>query len=84
MSFGRCGTREENETVTESLVGHRSTHELTVARSIGRVSTRVGEGGGQLDRGRARRGMNPCARESKARTGRFLRGKLISVLRAVV
>ena len=27
---------------------------------------------------RARGGLNPCARESKARTGRFLREKLIS------
>ena len=40
--------------------------------------TRFGEGGGQLDRWRARGGLNPCARESKARTGRFLREKLIS------
>ena len=34
--------------------------------------------GGQLDCGRARGVLNPCARESKARTGRFLREKLIS------
>ena len=34
-----------------------------------------GEGGGQLDRWRARGGLDPCARESKARTGRFLKGK---------
>ena len=44
----------------------------------GRVRTRFGEGGGQLDRWRARGGLNPCARESKARTRRFLREKLIS------
>ena len=30
------------------------------------VSTRFGEGGGQLDRRRARGGLNPCARESQA------------------
>ena len=45
---------------------------------IGWVRTRFGEGGGQLNRRRARGGLNPCARESKARTGRFLRGKLMS------
>ena len=42
------------------------------------VLHRFGEGGGQLDRRRARGGLNPCARESKARTGRFLREKLVS------
>ena len=47
-------------------------------RSIGWVRTRFGEGGGQLDRRRARGVLNPCARESKARTGRCLREKLIS------
>ena len=31
-----------------------------------------------FSRQRARGGLNPCARESKARTGRFLREKLIS------
>ena len=36
------------------------------------------EGGGQSDRRRDRGVLNPCARESKARTGRCLRGKLIS------
>ena len=45
---------------------------------IGWVRTRFGEGEGQLDRRRAREGLNPCARESKARTGRFLREKLMS------
>ena len=34
--------------------------------------------GGQLDRRRVRGVLNLCARESNARTGRFLRGKLIS------
>ena len=62
------GTREAGGTVAESLV----------ECSIGWVRTRFGEGGGQLDRRRARGGLNPCARESKARTGRFLREKLIS------
>ena len=47
-------------------------------RSIGWVRFRFGEGAGQFDRRRAREGLNPCARESKARTGRFLRGKLMS------
>ena len=41
-------------------------------------STRFGEGGGQLDRGRARGVLNPCARELNAPTGEFLRVKLIS------
>ena len=41
------------------------------------LRTRFSEGGGQLDRRRARGGLNPCARVSKARTGRFLRDKLI-------
>ena len=39
---------------------------------------RFGEVGGQLNRRRARGVLNPCARESKARTGRFLREKLMS------
>ena len=42
---------------------------------MGWVRTRLGEEGGQLDRRRAREVLNPCARESKARTGRFLREK---------
>ena len=42
------------------------------------VRTRFGEGGGQLDRRRARGVLNLCARESKARTGRVLREKMIS------
>ena len=37
-----------------------------------------GEGEGQLDRWRAKGGLNPFAQESKARTGRFLREKLSS------
>ena len=44
----------------------------------GWVRTRFGENGGQLDRRRARGGLNSCAREYKARTGRFLRENLIS------
>ena len=47
-------------------------------RSIGWPRTRFGEGGGQLDRPRAGGVLHPCARESKARTGRFLREKMIS------
>ena len=41
-------------------------------------TTRFGEGGGKLDRRRARGGLNPCAPESKAQTGMFLREKLMS------
>ena len=59
---GGGGTRETRGTVAESL-----------RRSIGWVRTRFGEGGGQLDRRRARRVLNLCARESRARTGRFQR-----------
>ena len=44
-----------------------------------RVGThQIGEGGGQLDLRRARGVLHPCALESKARTGSFLREKLIS------
>ena len=42
------------------------------------MRTRFGESGGQLGRRRIRGVLNPCARELKARTGRFLREKLIS------
>ena len=35
-------------------------------RSIGWVRTRFGGGGGELDRRRARGGLNPCGRVSKA------------------
>ena len=52
--------------------------ESLVALYIGWVRTRFGEGGGQLDRQRARGVLRPCARESKARTGRFLREILMS------
>ena len=48
------GTREEGETVVESLVGRRSTRKRAVPCSIGRISTRYGHGGGQLGRRRAR------------------------------
>ena len=43
-----------------------------------RVSTRFGNGGGKLNRRRARVVLNPCARESKARTDGLSRAKLIS------
>ena len=43
-----------------------------------RVRARFGDRGGQLDHRRARGVLNPCVRESKARTERFLREKLIS------
>ena len=65
--------REAGDTVSETLVaGRRNTSKRTVARSIGRVSIRFGEDGGTLDRRRARGVLNPCARESQARTEKFL------------
>ena len=68
VPFGRCGgTREGGSTVAESLV------------ALYQVGThQIGEGGGQFDRPRARRVLNPCARETKARTERLLREKLMS------
>ena len=68
MPFGRVAARER-----QGVLWRRAW-----LCSIGWVRTRYGEGGGQLDRRRARGGLNPCARESKARTGRFLREKLMS------
>ena len=61
------GTREAGSTVAECLV------------VVCRVGTQqIRQGRGQLDRRRARGGLNPCARESKAWTGRFLREKPMS------
>ena len=60
------GTREAGSTVAVSLV------------VLYRVGTKFGKRGGHLNRRRARRGLNPCARESKVWTGRFLREKLMS------
>ena len=68
MPFGRMAARERQGALS------RRAWEF----SIGWVRTRFGEGGGQLDRRRARGGLDPCARESKARTGRFLMEKLMS------
>ena len=64
---GDGDTREAESTVAESLVALRwvGTHQVRRAK-------------GKLDRRRVRGVLNPCARESKARTGRFLREKLIS------
>ena len=42
------------------------------------ICTRFGEGRWQFDHRRPRGVLNPCARESKAGTGRLLREKLIS------
>ena len=61
--------REAGHCAAESLAGRSSTRKRTVARSIGRVSTIFCKDGGQLDRRQARGVLNPCARESKARTG---------------
>ena len=66
MAFERRGgTREAGSNATESLVA-------------GWVRTRFSEGGGQLNRRRARRVLKHRAQESKARTGWFLREQLIS------
>ena len=61
IQFGG-GTREARSTFAESLVA------LYLV-----VRTNFGEGGGQFDRRGGRGVLNSCARESKARTGRFLR-----------
>ena len=66
IQFGG-GTREARSTFAENLVA------LYLV-----VCTKFGEGGGQFDRRGDRGVLNSCARESKARTGRFLRVKLIS------
>ena len=61
--------RETGGTVAENPVKAQQ-------RFIGYMRTRFGEeGGGRLDRRRAIGVLNPCERESKAQTGRFLRGK---------
>ena len=64
------------------LAERRSKRKRTAACSIGRVSTRFGEVGGQVGRSIVEEpggsALNPCARESKTPTGGFLRGtKLI-------
>ena len=68
MSFGRVAACERQGALSRRAWQF----------SIEWVRTRFGEGGGQLDRRRARGVLNPCARESKARTRRFLREKLMS------
>ena len=62
------GTREVGSTVAESLVTFYrvGTHQIRRRRRAARSSTSQA------------RAENPRARESKARTGRFLREKLIS------
>ena len=67
VAFGRVAARER-----QGALSRRAW-----LFSIGWIRTRFGEGGGQLDRRRARGMLIPCARESKARTGRFLREKLM-------
>ena len=68
---GGGGTREGGGTFAESLVGRSSA-------LIGSVRNGFGEGGGQLDRRRARGVLNSCARESKVRIERLLRENAIS------
>ena len=70
------GTREAGLTVAESLVESNSTCKRTVGTRY-RVSKYQGDGG-KPDRRRGRGVLTPCARESKVRIGRFLRGKVIS------
>ena len=61
------GTREVGSTAAESLV------------VLYRVGThQIPRRWRATDRRRAREGLNPCARESKIRTGRFLTEKLMS------
>ena len=62
----------------KAWVERRSTRMRVAERIVGRVSTRLGEGRGQLDRRRARGVLNPCACGSKDLTGSFLRGTLLS------
>ena len=70
MPFGRGGgTREAGSTVAESLVA---------SALPGGYAPDSGDGGGKVDRRRARGVQNPCALEPMAQTGRFLREKLIS------
>ena len=52
-SSGGDGTREAVGTVTENLIGRRSTRKCTAVNSIGSVSITFGEGRGQLDHRRA-------------------------------
>ena len=50
---GGDGTREAGGTVTENLIGRRSTRKCTAVNSVGSVNITFGEGGGQLDHRRA-------------------------------
>ena len=68
------GARERKET----LVISRKAWQGAAARANVPCHALLGEGGGQLGRRRARGLLNPCARESKARTRRFQREKVIS------
>ena len=72
------GTREAGGTVAVSLVKRRSTRKRITSSTDGRVSTRFGEGGGQLDCPRMRGVVKHCVQKSKAPTVRFLRRKMIS------
>ena len=70
MPYKRCGgTREAWN--TEHCRGEPGS-------AISGGYTPDSAGGGQLDRRRARGGVNPYERESKPRTGRLLREKLMS------
>ena len=68
VPFGRVAARERQGALSQRAW----------KSSIGWGRTRFREGEGKLDRRRARGGLNSCARESKARTGRFLKNKMMS------
>ena len=74
---GGCGTRETGGTAAESLVG-RAARKSVPWRALSGEEAPDSAKVEQPDRRRARGVLNPCARESKARIGRFLREKLIS------
>ena len=73
---GGGSTRKAGGILAESLVGRCTTQ---LCGTLYQASKhQVWWGGGQVDRRRARGVLNPCAPESKAQRGEFLRDKLIS------
>ena len=77
--FTRCASSElQLGAIQEAMTRDRQGALLQKVWSIGCVRTRFGEGGGQLHHRRAREMLSPCARDSKPRTGAFMREKLIS------
>ena len=79
MVFIRCASPELQFGALREMVARERQEALSWnAWSIGRVRTRLDEGGEKLDRRRAKKMLNLCARKSKARTGTFVRENLIS------